>query len=405
MSNNISQLRSMESSYLKAGKLTAADASKLVAKAKTAEDKAALREMFTHDAFESDAARAKALKAVGVKPKDAAVAVSPMAGKPVGNTTVVRTFGPAEGYSNKFQALATARLQGADPLAVVKDSNGKWHAAQTKEKLTTRDISTAFPLAQLPQPPAKNTAYQTALALPEGTDEQKAAKAKALAVAALGIPEDLVTAGKGWSRFDPEKINVDTGMTTASGRTHIHDGKCGCGHKGASVELSLSRLKDGTNFISGTLFHEGQHKSDDDVLHGQLEQPGKLTSAEKRTVADLKGAQTSKESSAYARAFLATVDQDKEVALNQLLGFLDNEINNAATPNQLNPTLRADLVKEMKAHYETLPPDLQEQFKQVVAVAELRHPKSTLYTELFGSAPKPAVTVDTIKTDPAKKAE
>src|SRR5207248_920144 len=144
--------------------------------------KAAVREMFARDSFDPGVDRKKMLASLG----GTAPQASPIAGQKVGNTTVVRTFGPPEGYSNKFQAIATARMQGAEPLAVVKDANGKWHAAQTKDPLTSTDLKSGFPLK-----PVDMKAYAIAKQMPEGDDDEKAAKAKALAVASLGVPADL----------------------------------------------------------------------------------------------------------------------------------------------------------------------------------------------------------------------
>ena len=384
MSNNIAKLRTMETKALASGgTIDAKEAKALYDAAKKSgskEDLAAVKEMFSRDAFVSEKLEGQYLKKVKAEE-------SPIAGSKVGNTAVVRSYGDPAGYSNKFQAIATAQQQApfGFPVAVVKDPNGKWHAVQTREALTSTDLDAGFPLKH-----ANVADWVNANKLPETTDAEKMIKAKKLAVASLGVPEGLVNVGAGKKHFDAGKINVDITKTSGNGAHHVHSKSCRC--DAGSIELSLGRLKNAPDFAAATLFHEGQHKADGDVLEGRV---SAKTGTEKSSKGNLAVGAVSNESSAYGRAFVATVDKNKEVALDQLLGYLDNEINQAARPNQLNTSLRADMVKEMKAHYATLPEDLQKQFKEVVAVGELYHPKSTLWTELFGKESKPAVS----KTD------
>ena len=392
MANNIAKLRSMEMAALHSGGTIDAKEAKamleVATKSKSPEDLAAVKEMFSRDAFESAAVGKKVLAQVkGV--------ASPIAGTQVGNTKVIRSYGSPEGYSNKFQAIAMAQQQGVlgASLAVVKDANNKWHAVQTREPLSTTDIKKGFPIKL-----TDIGAVVAAAQLPENTKAEKALKATKLAVAMFGVPDQLVSAGSGFGHFDNEKINVDVQPGGPDGQMHRHTDACPCGKTGGAVQLSYGRLKGPPALASATLFHEGQHKADHDVVNNFAE-PGKPIATEKTAkLAWVAG--NSRESSAYGRAFLATVDTDKRAALIQLSGYLHHEVEEARSPNQLNPELRKAMIAEMKAHYQTLPEELQKQFKQVVAVAELHHPKSSLWVDLFGKEAKPVVSKADIVQNP-----
>lgn len=380
--NTIANLRSFENLYLSNdGKIDAKEAKLLVKIAgDDAGNQAALREMFARDAFDSGVDPNKLLKGA----KIAKVSTSPIAGKTVGNTTVIRSFGAPEGYSNKFQAIGVARMQGTAPLAVVKDSSGKWHAVQTKEALTSTKIDKAFPLKDVDE-----AAHKAALKMPSGTTDEKIAQAKALAMASYGVPADLLNVGEGKGKFDPEKINVDVANTGGSGKTHVHSKTCGC--TGTTIEVTLARLKNRPESSTATLYHEGQHKADHDAQDGKLDGGNKkLNAMEKLSKDTLPSSGGSHETSAYGRTFMVTIDKDKSAALDQLLSFMDTE------DKVSNSKLHEGMVKEMKAHFKTLPYDKQQDFKQVVAVGQLYWPKSTLWKDLFGDEKKPAVTKETV---------
>jgi len=48
-----------------------------------------------------------------------------------GEVKITRSLSPAGGHDTRTEAIAFARLTGADPAAIVKDRDGKWHAVQT----------------------------------------------------------------------------------------------------------------------------------------------------------------------------------------------------------------------------------------------------------------------------------
>ena len=73
----------------------------------------------------------------GAPPKGASA--SPLNGLRVGwmndgsEVKITRSLSPAGGHDTRMDAIAFARLTGADPTAVVKDREGKWHAVQTNQ--------------------------------------------------------------------------------------------------------------------------------------------------------------------------------------------------------------------------------------------------------------------------------
>ena len=47
------------------------------------------------------------------------------------DVVVKREVGSTQGYGDRLQAIAVARLSGAEPAAVVQGYDGKWHALET----------------------------------------------------------------------------------------------------------------------------------------------------------------------------------------------------------------------------------------------------------------------------------
>lgn len=438
MSNNIGALRSFETTALnKNGAISLEDAKKLVGMAKTAEDKAAVRDMFAHDKF--DLKSADRTRLLGQLGKGAAPKADVMVGKAVGNTSVVRTFGPTEGYTSKFQAAAMAKAQGAPPLAVVKDDKGMWHAVQTRAMLDKVDAGSAFPL----KPDA--TKYAEALKISDVSE-----RSKQLAMYGYGLPAELINVGKGNAFFDKEKLNVNIEETTTNGRAHVHDSDCACGKNGAALEISPGRLKQ-PDFMTATLMHEATHVADDDLLVSALKTyPGKLDRNDGRSVDDFKGwvknqkgytdAQKATlkgmaghidkqvEGSAYLAAFKTMIGTNKEAALDQLLGFVDYEkraIGNdlkdgekfVSPPDpdikgmkwqiqderRIDWKVRAEMMKQLRETYASLPDAQQQDFKVAVAIAEKNAPHGAkLWSELFPNEPMMKVTGKEIPTGDLK---
>jgi hypothetical protein len=56
---------------------------------------------------------------------------------------VKREVGSTQGYDDRLQAIAVARLGGADPSVVVQSTDGKWHALETTANFYEGKMTTA----------------------------------------------------------------------------------------------------------------------------------------------------------------------------------------------------------------------------------------------------------------------
>ena len=62
---------------------------------------------------------------------------------------VKREVGETQGYDDRLQAIAVARLTKAEPSAVAQDRNGKWHAFETASGINVEDASANDPRASV----------------------------------------------------------------------------------------------------------------------------------------------------------------------------------------------------------------------------------------------------------------
>lgn len=214
----ISDLRNLESAALsKWGKINVETATALVSSAKTPEEKAVLRDMLAHDAFEPKA-RGLVTKNAGAKAARGEEAASGLAGSALGtvmeggkkvNVSVVRELGPTAGYQNKLQALGHARASGVKNAVVMEDAHGRFHTVETN--IASAGLKSAK--VQVPGPAISKQRYeslQTALKTAKSSGDVAAQK-KALvdiAVETWGVkPEDVnfITSA---AQMDPTKINL-----------------------------------------------------------------------------------------------------------------------------------------------------------------------------------------------------
>jgi len=447
MSNNISTLRSMEARLLRENKgvLTADAAAQLAKKVKdlgsNTEDVAALKEMFAHDAFAPGVDPNKVLKQaklpVTVKHDDVAgssAGTAQVGGRSV-QVNVKRTFGPTDGYSNKFQAIAAAKLSGLDPVAVVKDAKGNWHAAELTMPVD-KPAGGVLPLKKFDQVALRKAAEDPALA------KDPVARLRKLASIELGIPESEINVVNDRSKFESDKINVDVNNTSGGGHT-VHQHGLGCGCDGAALEIStnlingavsslppkpagseytqpaidastavLDRNADAAvlskvDFLATTLFHEGTHVADSKLMDRAIKQYGKpIPDRDVRTAAAVternkfsdwlknkaKGftpaekAQIEKfgvrdvaddpaiEAKAYVSAFVAAYEKNPAAAQGQL---------DRTGQGTITPKVRQELVDMLKHRYETLPEDKQEAFKAAVRAADKKSGQG-FATEIWG---------------------
>lgn len=95
-----------------------------------------------------------------VKAAPAKVTPMPFVGMTLGtnkaNQAVVvkRQLGSTQGYDDRLQAMAVARMFKAEPAAIIQDGNGKWHAVETTAPLSPGPVA-AVPVATAGAPSVK----------------------------------------------------------------------------------------------------------------------------------------------------------------------------------------------------------------------------------------------------------
>jgi hypothetical protein len=203
---------------------------------------------------------------------------------------VNKQVGDPQGYDNRLQAVAVARMNGIEPAAVIQSTDGKWHAAQITANFDTprqvaADNSTraveGLPSSahidevgdrvrgmrtELNQIDAriKEAGYNGTAPSPEdlrrkeALSEELPRQQKMLASLVFGVPESEIQFNKSPKDDAPGKLNIDADMPGAAGMEHF-DTKNLSGNQTFSV--SLDRL-DKPREAAGTLFHELSHAKD-----------------------------------------------------------------------------------------------------------------------------------------------
>jgi len=202
---SLTNLRDLETKALVNGTIDATEAKSLIAEAKTPEEKRVLRDMLSHDNFNS---RARALVAQAVKNAPSASTLvgtklgTYQSGAAKGDVMISRELSPNEGYDNRLQALGAARAANVQNTTVIQDAKGKWHAVETNVYYKP------------PGTPAAKTPFKSVepVPLPDAkrwTDLKKTASEKIQAWQANKTPENRKAAEDAYQALMSESLGVD----------------------------------------------------------------------------------------------------------------------------------------------------------------------------------------------------
>ena len=224
--------------------------------------------------------------------------------------TVTREVGGSQGYEDKLQAIAVARLAKADPAAVVQDTNKKWHAVEITQDFeagpsrTARaaleasaeedspflsvyglpSLSGAEPsrqkvnelnarLAELNN--RKTTSEEARKALEKETDQTRADLAKAnltMARIVLGVPEADIWFITSLSGRKAGKVNImERPEKGSTGGAHAPLGGGTAFEEGLASALWIDLPELAKPEVVGTLFHEVSHLKDWELAQAWLQ--------------------------------------------------------------------------------------------------------------------------------------
>lgn len=396
------------------GVITQAEAKDLAKLVKTTEDKVELRNVMGLDNF-SSAARADLNKLLG---KQAAPEPSAFVGTRLGRTHggedvyVTREVGAKQGYDSKEQAMAVARMGGAEPAAVVKGRDGQWHAVETTKNFFGGLESSADNSAVRGVVPMASDAHIAEVAAevkklrengdPNGELDEKL---KQLAVLTYGTEDVELTRTSADRKAGRINLNADFSAKHAAKQKAprgLHGPEGGGdedfapGRKSA-IEVATNEMFE-PKLAQGIVFHEMNHKNDYDLTdkwaqkyvdEGHVWVAGpigakpfgewiekqvkakKLTPAEAELIRDMAlNMNASTEARSFAKTALAAAQAgNPEVAKDQLVTYAKALARGEYAAPLPGSEVQKALTKELQAAYKQMSPDQKDALKAAVAAA------------------------------------
>ncbi len=339
--------------------------------------------------------------------------------------TVKREVGSSEGYDNRWQATAAARLNAAEPAVVLQAADGKWHAVETTANISggrfapadnsarqlyglpsfaavTDDLKKLNDLeAKLNNLDAKASnagGYLSKADQQERDDVVEQLKQARVQAASdeFGVPESEINLDS--AHPVPGKINlVPPGTIDGDGRTEA-DLQTGS----IVTKINADLIKHPARAMD-TLFHEGVHVKDDELTHDWLaryaQEPhgkqsfetwisaqaahGRISPADAETVVNIAAhGRTATEARAHVRAALAALEAGDPADANAQLADYAGNTRTQHHPGgrygnpDSNSAVETELKREIQAAYSHMSPQMQSQFRDAIAAAKAANPES-----------------------------
>ncbi len=323
---------------------------------------------------------------------------------------VKRQIGAAQGYDDRWQATAVARLAKVDSAAVVLAKDGRWYALETTARFDAGRVSDD---ANAAEHAVKNNPFVVEVhGVPPLSDTGSAGSPQARAAAVLGVPESDI-------RFNRSIAGRAAGVINIIGQPE--QGSSGAGHaplgggapefqEGVASTMWLDLPEIDRERAPETLFHETQHLHDWDLaqtwirtftketghvfvksvmapfaawLHSQVKK-NRLTKAEVELILmEVADATAYTEARANVRSFLADLQAgNAELAKKSLVGYAHSlkPKSEGGTGVYASPAsgseVEAALVKELEAAYAQMSPAMKRQYDDAVAAAKSEYPRA-----------------------------
>jgi hypothetical protein len=312
---------------------------------------------------------------------------------------VVREVGSNGGYDHRLQAIAVARLNGAEPAVIVQAYDGKWHAFQTTANFYGGGTSADIPALALYGLPSS-----------AGIDamQQSQPNTPALASLVFGVPESEIQMNRSSAGRTAGKINLNPQLGGRFQPGGTHGPVEGVEFKPgvlSAIEVGTPSLADPA-VAQVSLFHEATHLRDYELaqqwvanyeretrvpfftgagaryfigwLYTQARtKPPRLSDADADLIVDeVTNNSASTEARGNVLSFLAAFQAGKsDLAQTKLVAYAI-----ALKPGGLyqNPAdgsaVQAELTAEIRRIDRALPPDQRAKFRAAFAAAKAKNP-------------------------------
>ena len=363
--------------------------------------------------------------------------------------SVVREVGSFQGYDERLQAIAVARLHKLNRAAVVQDYRGKWHALEVSNEFYGSAFKAAdTPTRQLYALPAfSSIAFEQKKerALQQhvydvygeklGSEENKARadqdveRAKpSRASSILGVPPSEIQVNDVSGQKAEQRVNITTSPPSDAGSARtgpVKGAKTGAPGTKYAVEIDLDTLKD-PEFAQANLFHEGSHLSDFELtqfwadkfrreVDSSFAPPSTeafeswlnvqvskrlLTKADfEIVIQNLQGQSRGTEARANLRSFLAALQAGQPQLAARLLENYATALRPTGgeyTAPAPESAVRQELISELRSAYQHMPETMKDQYDAAVAAALLTIKKYAVGQRLNGK-PDPVAWIDELK--------
>jgi hypothetical protein len=315
---------------------------------------------------------------------------------------ITRALSPAVGHDTRMDAIAFARLSGADPTAVVRDSNGKWHAVELDgnfhggtKRASDNNLRNVEGLTHFDQKKIEAIQQEIVEAQQKGDYEEVSRLQKSQAALVFGVDESEINFIKNSNERLAGKININTGKSGGGlhGAEKAPNSNFDPTKKNA-MEIGINELTNPKN-ASAIIFHENSHAKDYALTQqwiGEYENetgkkfvpgdkgdmnftiwinkqaPKRLSRADAELVSDVSAnANGSSEAKAYVGTFISALKAgNPEAAATQLKLYAAGMLSH---PQKINrPTglhVELELKAQLETEYRKMSKEMKAQFDKV----------------------------------------
>lgn len=353
------------------------------------------------------------------------------------DVVVKREVSAIQGYDDRLQAIAVARMSRAEPAAVAQDNDGKWHAFET----TANFYGGKFRAADTPTralyclPPSTSIAFyrqevsSLELKLRELSEmKNKRGNVKAieeeetlvsqnltntrqfLASLIFGVPESEIQFNRSSFGRKSGKVNINAEFARTHGAPRgLHGPETKQGEDfdlgvNSAFEINGNEL-DNPAGAQSVMFHEVSHLKDYELAQQWVtkyvqetkrifvsgpagrtafsnwmmaQAPRRLSKADAELIVDVAANDnTTTEARSYVHTFLAALQSGSlDEATSQLVTYAGHEANQLHPDKKGGSDVQTVLTKELQVAYRQMSKDMQRQFKAAVAAAKKKNPSS-----------------------------
>jgi LysM repeat protein len=315
---------------------------------------------------------------------------------------IARTLSPVGGHATRMEAIAFARLTGADPAAVVKDREGKWHAVQTDKNFyggfrasSDNPLHQVEGLAHFDKAKLAEIQEDIDKARAKGDSDEVSRLQKSQAALIFGVQDSEINFIRNSSDRVAGKININSGQ--AGGGMHGAERAPNSNFdptRKSAMEISLKELGDPNN-APGIIFHENSHAKDYALTQHWVKQyetetgrkfipgdkgdpaftvwvnkqaPKRISRADAELVSDVSAnANGSSEAKAYVGTFINALKAgNPDAAAAQLRTYAQGML---SKPQKINrPTgahVELELKQQLENEYRKMPQEMKNQFDKI----------------------------------------